>query len=59
MKLQNKKTTLIGYVTVILALASLADSFLRGEPIDLQTILMTLGVGGAGVGALHAKDGGL
>ena len=57
--MKNKKTTVVGYLTIIIAAGTLLRSFLTGEPVDLNSILLALGIGGGGVAALNAQDGSL
>ncbi len=59
LKMKNKKTTIVGYLTIGIAVATVARSFLMGEPINMEEIMLALGIGGAGLGALNAQDGSL
>ncbi len=56
--MQNKKTTIAGYLTIAVAVFGVAISYLNGETPDLNTIIVALGIGGAGIGAVNASDGG-
>ena len=56
--MKNRKTTIIGYLTIAVALGGLVLNFLSGEPLDLNALLIALGLGGAGIGAVNAQDGG-
>ena len=58
MAMQNKKTTIMGYFAILVAVGTLIQAFLSGEPIDLQSILLALGIGGAGAAGVSAQDGG-
>jgi len=56
--MKNKKTTVVGYLTIAVAVGGLGLNFMSGEPLDLNAVLIALGLGGAGVGAINAQDGG-
>ena len=38
MAMKNKKTTVVGYLTIFIAVGTLVRGFLTGEPVDVNSI---------------------